>query len=502
MKSLFPYYEPFPDAPLGVRLCETFPYLWKAILRPNHPDGAWETLDKYPLKPRVLWRYWQDAAAIVGVRFGSETRYGLLDLDAKSDYHPDQAPGALNRLRAALEAIGLCRTILTRSSHSGGLHLWIPLPSAVPSFWLAAALKVCLEQHGFVVQQGQLETFPNCKHYDTEYQGHRLPLQPATGAALLDADAQVIAGGLDTFFRQWDLAAAAQDINLLTANVALAREIQTRRKYRAKHNVIQEWRADLESEMAAGWTGRGQTNHLLKTIACYGVVFAGQSKKTLVDYVIRTAVALPGYQQWCQHQAHIEQRAEDWAKAADGYYWALGTQGCRSGVFHRHEAINAIVKLNRNQERADEARHRIQQAVTALEASHALPEAIGQRMDAIVTAARCSRQTLRKESVLPLWHPQYQQKNTSNGSSTGIIAAVEAGIARKDVVCTDDQAGDRTLLAVLKRKPLKSQNTDQFRLVHTYAPQMKGDLAFEGCLKKAQKAASLGVNGFARPQSC
>src|SRR5579883_3370320 len=309
MKTLFPRYEPFPGDPLGVRLCETFPYRWKAILKANHPDSAWETLDKYPLKPRVLWRYWQDAATNVGVRFGYETQYGLIDIDARSAHHPAQNPEALGQIRAALETIGLCRSLLTRSSDSGGLHLWLPLPVAVPSFWLATALKVCLEQHGFMVSQGQLETFPNCKQFNAEYQGHRLPLQPASGAALLNAEAQVVPGGLGAFFQQWDIAAAAQDIGLLTVNIALAREIQTRRRYRLTHTVIKEWREDSETEIREGWTGPGQTNHLLKTIACYGVVFAGQSGEGLVAYIVRTAIALPGYQEWCRHQAHIEQRA-------------------------------------------------------------------------------------------------------------------------------------------------------------------------------------------------
>jgi hypothetical protein len=49
-------------------------------------------------------------------------------------------------MRAALETIGICRTILIRSSWSEGLHLYIPLSSTVPTFGLAKAIKLCLVQ--------------------------------------------------------------------------------------------------------------------------------------------------------------------------------------------------------------------------------------------------------------------------------------------------------------------------------------------------------------------
>ncbi|MBL1178135.1 hypothetical protein [Pantanalinema sp. GBBB05] len=55
------------------------------------------------------------------------------------------------------------------------------------------------------------------------------------------------------------------------------------------------WKQDLEREMAEGWTGYGQTDHLLKTIACYGVVFQGLTGTALVDYVEQTAIASAGY---------------------------------------------------------------------------------------------------------------------------------------------------------------------------------------------------------------
>ncbi len=102
-----------------------------------------------------------------------------IDIDRDSPHHPGQTPSALATLRLALETIGLYRTVLIRSSHSEGLHLYIPLPAAVPTFGLACALKQCLEAQGFTLAPGQFEIFPNCKSYAipgsyTEYNAHRL----------------------------------------------------------------------------------------------------------------------------------------------------------------------------------------------------------------------------------------------------------------------------------------------------------------------------------------
>jgi hypothetical protein len=86
------------------------------------------------MRPRVLWNDWQDANTLIGVRFTHDTVYGLLDIDAGSDYcNPD----GVAEIRAALETIGITRTVLTRSSWNGGLHLYIPLclRRCRPSTW-------------------------------------------------------------------------------------------------------------------------------------------------------------------------------------------------------------------------------------------------------------------------------------------------------------------------------------------------------------------------------
>ncbi|MBD2097663.1 hypothetical protein H6F90_21425 [Trichocoleus sp. FACHB-591] len=402
--------EPLPRDPLGQRLCQLFPYLWQAIIAPTPANAnqkpAWQTLTQYPLKPRSLWTYWQDAAQLVGVRFGATTTYGLIDLDAFSLHHPTRDRQALTTLRAALASIGMHQTVLLRSSWNGGLHLYIPLPEAVPTFGLAIALKYCLEAHHLPLQAGQLEVFPNVKRYSkageySEYNAHRLPLQPSSGSVLLSDTLQTLPSDLPSFFQQWDQAAAAQDLKQLHQAIAAAKKQHQYRSYNRRSNVAL-WQQELENEMEQGWTGPGQTNHLLKTIGCYGVVFQSLSGEALAHYIEHTAIKSPGYREWCQHQHEISRRAQEWATAVENYYWPLGTPPKRDRSLSLTTAANNIV--NFNQKRAEDAQARIKQAVLELTQQGQLPDRPTARAQAIASLAQCSHTTLQKHKKL--WHPE------------------------------------------------------------------------------------------------
>ncbi|MEP0873503.1 hypothetical protein NDA01_27465 [Trichocoleus desertorum AS-A10] len=402
--------EPLPCDPLGQRLCQLFPYPWQAIVAPAPTDAsqkpAWQTLTQYPLKPRSLWTYWQDAAQLVGVRFGPTTTHGLIDLDALSLHHPTRDRQALATIRVALASIGIHQTLLLRSSWNGGLHLYIPLPEAVPTFGLAVALKHCLEAHHLPLQAGQLEVFPNVKRYSkageySEYNAHRLPLQPSSGSVLLSDTLQPLPSDLSSFFQQWDQAAAAQDLAQLHQAIAQAKKQHQYRSYNRRSNTAL-WQQELETEMEQGWTGPGQTNHLLKTIGCYGVVFQSLSGAALAHYIERTAINSLGYREWCQHQHEISRRAQEWATAVENYYWPLGTSPKRDHTLRLPNAANNIV--NFNQKRAEEAQTRIKQAVFELSQQGQLPDRLTARAEAIASLARCSHSTLQKYKEL--WHPE------------------------------------------------------------------------------------------------
>ncbi len=394
-----------PADPLGQRLCEIFGrYLWNCI-RAELPDDAtakpaWQTITKYELRPRVLWNDWQDAQVLIGVRFAHETFYGLLDIDAGSDYC---SPEGVADLRAALETIGITRTILTRSSWSGGLHLYLPFPDPVNTFNLAVALKECLKSQGFRLRPGQLEIFPNVKAYGVqtviEYNAHRLPLQSASGSCLLDDDLNPIGDNLSRFFWLWDGATGHQDMDALQEAFRIGRMNHRKRPKRRNHPV-DSWRQDLDTEISEGWTDYGQTNPLLKSIACYGRVFEGLQGQDLIDYTLRIATTRPGYEQYCRHQHDIERKVIAWARAAEKYYWPLGTTPTRE-MDYPHDK-----RVSHNQQQSEEAQNRIRTAYAELEQAGELPEQITARVAAISRRAKVSQQTLYKH--LSLWHPHHQ----------------------------------------------------------------------------------------------
>ncbi|PZO11854.1 MAG: hypothetical protein DCF25_18595, partial [Leptolyngbya foveolarum] len=404
--------DPLPSDLLGQRLCEIFGrYLWCSIYA-DVPEGGsqkakWYTQKRYPLKNRVLWRDWQDAARLVGVRPGHQTLYALLDIDINSPYHPNQDKGAIARIEAALETIGITRTIRIRSSWSEGIHLYLPLPELVNTFNLAVALKNCLVPQGFTLKQGHLECFPNVKAYGnfikTEYLAHRLPLQPASGSCLLNEAFSPTSHKLSAFLDQWEMAATGQDILVLQQALPLARKNRFK-QVRNRLNKVESWKQDLETVLAEGWTGFSQTNQLLKEFGCYGHVFLGHSGEALVDFICQRATASPGYEKWCRHQREIRMRSRVWAIAIEKYYWPLGSYG-------KAPKEPATATDTFNHQRAQAAQESIQAAVQQLKALDQLPEKATARaqavrkMQAFLGASSSSLETLYKAINKALWHP-------------------------------------------------------------------------------------------------
>lgn len=394
-----------PSDPLGARLWELFGrYPWQWIYKPDG-GSTWETEKRYPLRPRVFWKNWQDAALALGVRFGHQTQYALIDIDRGSDY---LTQAKLADILEALETIGINRVLKLRSSFSGGLHLYIPLPNPVATFNLACALKECLRAFGFTIAAGQLEIFPNTKAYGrswmgehVEYQGHRLPLQPGSGAVLLNDSLQPVGDRLERFFWSWDFAAQAQDMNLLGEALATAKK--NRRRHRRICTKLEQWRDDLQHEMSEGWTDFGQTNHLLKTIATFGRVFLGLKGNELATYVSDRAIGSPGFDKFCRHQYEIHRKAICWARSVEGYYFpARDSDGEPKG-----DSYPLQPSPDGNKERQWDATQRIVKAMQTLltEGRHKALKTVTDWLNAIIDLAHCSPRTLYRN--LGVWHPDH-----------------------------------------------------------------------------------------------
>jgi hypothetical protein len=341
-----------------------YDYIWAVHPNPG-AKPEWQTETRHPLADRTI----QQGSQLYGVRFGTETNYAMLDIDTGSRYHPRQDPFGVNRLLLALEPLGLVSNLIIQSSHSGGLHLYFPFEQAQTSWKIALAISTLLENAGFKLYPGQLEIFPNPKPYVTDrkpslFNAHRLPLQ--MGSYLLDRDYQPIAYSQSRFVEQWHHCTKRNDLDHKQLD-RLVKQLKCR-SFRLSGKA-DKFLNDLNAEIGLGWTGYGQTNRLLGRIAMrtyvfHHILYGGEplADQPLIDQIIKIAQSLPGYQDWCQHQHEIAHRSAEWAKCVEeSRYFPYGIKALLEPKQHK-----AIPEVTYNQQRAEDARTRIKDAIADL----------------------------------------------------------------------------------------------------------------------------------------
>ncbi len=381
-----------------------YDYIWAehSQVREGH-KLCWKTESRHPLSDRLILQ----GAALYGVRFGAETRYGLLDIDFDSLYHPRRDPFAISRMVAALESLGLVSFVACTSSYSGGIHLYFPFEQPVKTWQLAIALQFALENAGFCIAPGQLEIFPNPKLYVSSglpslYAAHRLPLQ--VGSYLLDADWQLTYTTHQHFVDQWRRVAARNEVspNTIENWVKAARQ----RRY-SLSGKADKFLNDLNADIEPGWTGPGQTNYLLGRIAIRSYVFGHilygvppLVGKPLVDNIVKVAQALPGYGQWCGHQHEIEHRAEEWARCVENSHY-FQFQKRRKGATTTKTAADAE-DLTWNQRQQQAVREKIRRAIANLVNHNQLPRTTTARFKALTAYGIGGASLYRHRD---LWHP-------------------------------------------------------------------------------------------------
>jgi hypothetical protein len=421
-----------PADSVGKRYVERFWHPFGAIVAPSTKEGAkpaWRTIDYY-LQPSQLWNLHQDKSKLVGLRFDDTTRYATIDLDFFGDYHNIES---INRIKAALEDIGIVDIIILQSSFSGGYHLILTFASPLPTFALACALEITLRNAGFILRQGHLEIFPNTKPYGekqiTNYKAIRCPMQPGSGSFLLDDDLQPISDSVSIFLDYCDRAASRQDLTKLKRVANKAKKQITRERYRKQESAdVAQWRANWEEIIAIGWTGQGQTNTLLQIFVGYGIVFLDLDSDKLVEFCLSTAINAPGYSQYCRHQHEIEARVRHWVESTIRNKWysayvsyperLLGTFAntfaeAIAGISSIDKPKDNVIPFDRRQqqnwERSQQAQRRIQIVVRAIEWDGGLPAGATERAKVIRAEYKhrfnktISQETLQKH--LHLWHP-------------------------------------------------------------------------------------------------
>lgn len=382
-------------------------YLWAEHCGPE-ARPVWRTESRHLLGDRQILQ----GSRLFGVRFGPETRYLMLDLDPTSAYHPQQDEFAIPRIMDALEPLGLVSYLAVTSSYRGGLHLYLPFQQSQPSWKIALVAQTLLKHAGFISAAGQLELFPNPRSYSPTqlalYSGHRLPLQ--VGSYLLNGALEPTAGQSNQFVAQWQHVQQRNTLDLRLLNRVLKQAKVA--QYRISGNA-QKFLQDLDAEIEPGWTGVGQTNRLLGRIAMREYVFrhviSGGDALTghrLAEAISCIARDLPGYADYCNHQADLEARAEEWARCVEesGRYYPYGGMALSPPGRARPPSPETSESPSWNQQQAEAARERIRGAVADLLNLGQLPAQATARQQAI-RGYGIGNTTLEKNR--DLWHPEF-----------------------------------------------------------------------------------------------
>ena len=349
------------------------------------------------------------------MRFANTTQYALLDIDRHSAYHPQQDALAILRIMAALEPLGLVSALICTSSYSEGLHLYLPFQEPQSCWELAIVLASLLENAGFKLNPGQLEVFPNPKPYRVEgtpslFNAHRLPLQ--AGSYLVNQDFQPVWSSQQSFVNQWQLAQQQNQLETVLLKRILK---QAKRKPFRISGKADKFINDLNAEIELGWTGAGQTNHLLGRITMRSFIFhhvlqGGEplDGKALVQQIVETARSLPGYQEWCQHQHEIEHRAEEWVRCIENsHYFRYGDRKGKYKTKVEDSTVEVAIEQlpTWNQQQREATRERIRLAIVDLLEQERLPVGATARFQILTRSYSIGGGSLYRNR--DLWHPNF-----------------------------------------------------------------------------------------------
>ena len=270
-----------------------------------------------PLTFRTLDSYYR-RGHIIGKRFSKLTNYLMIDIDINSSFHPDN--GGFHIILVTMERLGLCRYLIVRSSASGGIHLYFPLPEPVNSWQLAYTTHSALTANGIHIIGGQCELFPNKKSFNAEHNGHRLPLQD--GSFLLDDDFSCISNDKADFLRRWQTAAANQDeetLQLALSGRAIHSPLSTPVELPPVVTTPQRLRSPTARITHVippiAWTRFGQSNEVMRELVNYGDRYGGYKNSTaLAAWIKAVAPQLPGYQMFASPKSKLDIEQGTWPK--------------------------------------------------------------------------------------------------------------------------------------------------------------------------------------------
>jgi hypothetical protein len=297
---------------------------WFEVIE-RHESTGWSSIRK-PFTIEGLVKHFFNPDFVSGLRQEKLVRYGVADIDHKEDYasqYWDQFARSpeLIELERRAEQIG-CRVSFLRSSHSGGLHVFVSFPEAIHA-WLAHWLMTwLLEASGMAVKAGQAEVFPSRIDYRSDGQrarsnGFRLPGQE--GSALIVAES--FYEGADRIYGQLlDDLENTEDCRGWKRALNKCKEF---RYFRLKAERDFD-RTGVTPETDIEWKEGGNSNEILRRITTI-VRLANRNIKCAIQIgrIIRdVAMSAPGFNQFASEATKkdlMRERGswgERWAKSS------------------------------------------------------------------------------------------------------------------------------------------------------------------------------------------
>jgi hypothetical protein len=410
---------------------QLFPSHYAVILKNYKPeaedDSEWRTVINKNNKPikitaTKLDDLWDEPSKAVGVRFDQTTKYLMIDIDIRSLCHPDINKAEWDRLLAVMRDNGLKHPIIMRSSDSGGYHIYYWFGEEVGTYKLAELLWSICHKNKFLIKDGNLEIFPNPKSWNSLYKGHRLPLQKNSGSVLVDINGDDLVDRLD-IENQWGefcqrVDNSQQDIKQFKSKISWGHQYYVKNSGNRKGTDVDisapGWLADLIKRIDLGWTDKGQTNELIRTVCVWHWVFVSNGNRNDGD-ILSKILSMPGYTNHCGHQDSIDKRVKEWMDCVERYYWPYTRQDMRHGrPMLAHDAIEQCgqepIKAQkiRSTKLQDDVLFRLRQVVQALK-DQELPTKIGEIIKLIQSKAKelngktFGKSTLGNQRYAPEW---------------------------------------------------------------------------------------------------
>jgi hypothetical protein len=231
------------------------------------------------------------------------------------------------------------------------------------------------------------------------------------GSYLLNSNFEPIRSSPEQFVEQWQW---AQQKNCLDEKTLKRIIQQAKRRCFRISGKADKFINDLNAEIEPGWTDFGQTNYLLGRITMREYIFhhileggTPLEGEELVEAIVNTAQALPGFDQYCRHRYELEHRVEEWVRCIEkSHYFRYGdTKGKFKSKLDSTEIEPAIKGLpSWNQQQSTATRERIRKAIGHLLETNALPAGATSRFKALTQTGIGGGSLYRHRD---LWHPEF-----------------------------------------------------------------------------------------------